>query len=182
MKAFFSGRTGTNRHSVEVLKYVSLTIKMNGMKVLSIEASTSSARAMIYDSEKGVLRTKSAAYGSKIDRGGIMNINGVCDLVFTLAREITADEKDIEAVGICGTWHNMCVFNRENHPVTDLYSWNYTGYGKIWDLVRKDKTLTDEFYTRTGCMPHTTYSRTAIKYLKDNGLVLEDKKFATFRG
>ncbi|MDR1621136.1 MAG: hypothetical protein LBS00_02040, partial [Synergistaceae bacterium] len=74
------------------------------MRVLVLEASTSAAKALVYDDEKGILSVESESYGPKIDSGGVHDARGVYDVCLRLGRKAVsgagakAGEKSIAAV------------------------------------------------------------------------------------
>ena len=148
------------------------------MQVLAIESSTSSAKAVLYDTEKGIVAGKQKAYGPDIDHLGMTDPVKVFELSMEMARE-TAAGADVEAVALCGTWHGICVCDSNINPVTPVYSWNFTGASDICREIRKDAELKEKLYRRTGCMPHSIYPRHVLQYLKAEGMPLEDKTFIT---
>lgn len=145
------------------------------MLVLSLESSTSSAKALLFDTEKGVVGSKNKIYGPDIYSGGKSDTDAVFQLIMSLGREI-ASGKSIDAIAICGTWHSIGVCDDSMVPVTPTFSWEFMEPSEQCRKIRKDKQLTREIYTRTGCMPHVTYPRHALIYLKENGYDLKGKK------
>ena len=151
------------------------------MLVLAIESSTSSAKAVLYDTEKGIVSARQQAYGPAIDYAGKSDAKEVFALSARLARE-AADGADVQAIALCSTYHGLCALDGEMNPLTRVHSWNFTGTAAMCREIRRDPSLRKTFYSRTGCMPHNTYPRHAITYFAQQGMDLKGKKFATQGG
>ncbi len=143
------------------------------MIVLALESSTSSAKAMLYDNEQGVLAVRSVAYPASISAGGVCDTKAVTTLTLELGREI-AQGQPVQAVAICATWHSVSLCRGSlDHP-GKAYLWNFLEPSGQCAQIRQDAALTDELYRRTGCMPHVTYSRHALRYLASQGADIQD--------
>ena len=145
------------------------------MLVLALEASTSSGKAMVFDSEEGIVDSIEERYSSEIDDGmGRTDPEGVNRLLLKLGARI-AEGRKIDAIAISAVWHSIVVCDREFKPLTPTYSWNFLGANEICRRIRSDPNLTDELYQRTGCMPHVIYPRHTLQYLEAEGLDYSDK-------
>ncbi len=151
------------------------------MLVLAIESSTSSAKAILYDTEKGIVKSDQRIYEKEIEGEGETNAEGVFQLSMDIARSIAQGEK-IEALSLCGTWHGLCACDEEMKPVTPVYSWNFVKTADICNALRKDEELKRTIYHNTGCMLHVTYPRHGIQYMAQEGLDITDKYFVTQGG
>lgn len=151
------------------------------MLVLAVESSTSSAKALLYDTEQGIINSVQRSYGAEIDdKNGRTDTRGVFEMTMAAGREAAAGhEKEVEAVGLCGTWHGLAVCDGKMQPVTPTFSWNFRGTSEICDAIRKNEEQTDWLYQRTGCMPHNTYPRHVLTFLGEQGYELKDKYFIT---
>lgn len=146
------------------------------MLVLALESSTSSAKAILYDSAKGVIDICSKRYDPQIGGDGITDTDGVLRLTLEAGKTV-AQGKDIAAIAICGTWHSIAICDKNLQPVSKTYSWNYMLPSESCRSIRKNEQLTAELYNRTGCMPHVTYPRQTLLYLQEQGYVFNDKLF-----
>lgn len=144
------------------------------MLVLALESSTSSAKAMLYDSEQGVVDTCSRAYSAEICANGVSDTEQVHRLTLSLGAQL-AKGREIAALAVCGTWHSIAVCDGALRPSDSTYSWNFMAPSADCAATRADAALTHELYTRTGCMPHVTYPRQSLLYLQKNGLSLRGK-------
>lgn len=151
------------------------------MLVLAIESSTSSAKAVLYDTNRGVVQSGQKTYSSGIEHEGQTNAQAVFELTMRNAKSI-AQDKNVEAIALCGTWHGICACDSHMIPVTPIYSWNFTKTANMCKQMRRNKELAQRLYHNTGCMPHNTYPRHAIQYMMSHGMDLTDKYFITQGG
>ncbi len=151
------------------------------MKVLVLEASTSAAKALVYDSELGVLAAESEGYGPEIDTGGVHDAHKVFLANLRLGRAVAAGH-EIAAVSVGGVWHSIMACDQDMKPVTPSYLWNFTGTDSICQAIRKDTARAREIYRNTGCMPNITYAPYAILYMKKHGLKVQGKHFCSQGG
>lgn len=147
------------------------------MQVLAIESSTSSAKAFLYDTETKAVTSARKSYGA-LHRSGMTDTEGVFRLTMGIAREL-AQGRDVAAIALCGTWHGLCAVDREWKPACPTYSWDFLDTAPYVERIQKDGALTDIFYRRTGCMPHNTYPRHILSYLRDRGMDMEKHRFMT---
>ena len=147
------------------------------MLVLAIESSTSSTKSFLYDPEKSIVASARENYGP-LHRSGKTDAEGVFSLTMKTAEKI-ARGQPVGAIALCGTWHSICALGADMRPVTHTYSWDFMETSAETERIRKDTTLTDAFYRRTGCMPHNTYPCHTIGYLKKQGLDIQNCKFIT---
>jgi len=151
------------------------------MLVLVIESSTSSAKALLYDSEAGVVGSSQRVYGEAVLRTGMTDTEKVFLLSMNVAEEI-ARGREVAAIALCGTWHGLAVCNEDLIPVSPTISWDFTGTSDICSQIRKNESATDWMYRTTGCMPHNTYPRYALTWLRAQGMDLHGKKIVTQGG
>jgi gluconokinase len=151
------------------------------MLVLTLEASTTSAKALLYDSVVGLVSVKTIPYDRQLNDVATQDCESVCLAVLEAGRSV-AFGKDVRAVALCGTWHSIVVCDKSMRPVTRTYSWAYTGSSGETAKMRTDRALTLNLYHRTGCMAHSTYGLYTLMHLKDAGLDLSDKLFVSQAG
>lgn len=151
------------------------------MLVLALESSTSSAKALLFDSEKGIIRTESCTYPSTISKDGVTATEQVYRLTMEMGRRV-AEGQDVAAVALSCVWHSVAVCDDKLNSLGNTYSWNYLSPSEMCRHTRENVKLTDRLYRTTGCMPHVTYVRETLRYLRENGLELKDKKFPTQGG
>ncbi|MEA4912627.1 MAG: FGGY-family carbohydrate kinase [Oscillospiraceae bacterium] len=145
------------------------------MLILALESSTSSAKALLFDPENGVVDTADAPYDDNglILEQGVTDTDGVFRLTASLGKRL-AEGKTVDAVALCGTFHSMAVCGGAMDG-GKTYAWNYMAPSALCARARADAALVDRLYNATGCMPHVTYMRQTMRYLRENGLDLSDK-------
>ena len=148
------------------------------MLVLALESSTSSAKAMLYDTEAGPVLSASRRYDPSFSLDGASDTEAIFQLTMEMGRQV-AEGKDVAAIGISSVWHTLAVLDSARRPVDKTYMWNYLVPSASCARARQDHALTDELYSRTGCVPHTTYVRQLLRYFRENGMDLSDKLFET---
>jgi len=151
------------------------------MLVLALESSTSSAKAVVYDSEKGFLRERQEPFDKSVSSGGKSDPEAVFNLMIHNG-SLAAAGYDIQAVALCSIWQSICAADENYHPVTQVYSWNFQDTSPLCEEIRKNETLTNDFYSRTGCMVSSIYPRFVLPYLREKGINLSNKKFMSQGG
>ncbi len=151
------------------------------MQVLVLEASTSSAKAIVYDPDRGVVSSAAQRLSAAILQNGICDTEGVFQLTMETGRR-AASGFDIDAIVVCGVWHSVAVCDSALRPDAGTFLWNYSEPAQMCRDVRSDAALSDELYRRTGCMPHAIYPRHALRYLKEQGLDLRGRLLPTQAG
>lgn len=144
------------------------------MLVLALESSTSSAKALLYDSDVGVVRMETSHYAPEFCKGGVTGTDEVFQLTMEMGRRVAAG-RDVAAIALCCVWHSVAICDGKLNALGNTYSWNYLAPSKMCNRTRGDAALADRLYRSTGCMPHVTYPREALRYLRENGLDLKGK-------
>jgi len=151
------------------------------MQVLVLEASTTAAKALVYDDRQGAVAFESENYGPSIDKGGLHNATAVYDAIIRVGRA-AAHGKKIGAIGTGGVWHSILACDNAMNPVTPAYLWNFTGTAATCGKIRENTPRSHEIYKNTGCMPNITYQPYAILHMEENGLDPDGKKFVSQGG
>lgn len=138
------------------------------MYILALEASTSSAKAVLYDPALDRSETASESYDPSICRDGLMDTEQVFRCVARLGRQLAAG-KDVAAVALCAVWHSVAVCDADMNPVDRTHNWNWMAPSGMCREVRADRELAAKLYARTGCMPHVTYPREMLRYMGREG-------------
>jgi gluconokinase len=143
------------------------------MQVLVLEASTTSAKAMVYDGEKGVLNTISVPYPAGVNVVSEQSAQGVMDHLLTVGSKAAAGYH-IGAVTLSGTWHSLMLTDADMNPITMNMTWAYMEGAAIASEIRKDQALTHKLYHKTGCMVHAMYPAYKLKYVKQKQTLPQD--------
>jgi gluconokinase len=128
------------------------------MRLLAIEISTASAKTLIYSVGQGVQKVKSISFDKSICDIASQDPGGVFDALVHCIKEIIKDESDdIDAVGICTTWHSLLFLDGNRNPLGRMYTWAHSKASQTVKKYRQDPELCSWFYERTGCMVNSTY-------------------------
>lgn len=145
------------------------------MLVLALENSTSSVKALLYDSDEGVVAKETIRYPSSLKREGQIDTEGAYQMLLEAGRRVAGGEK-VEAIAVCGTWHSLAVCDSKMQPLTPTYTWEFLGATELCRKIRSDEEKTNIFYQRTGCMPNVTYPRHALDLLRSEGMSFANKQ------
>lgn len=143
------------------------------MRILALESSTTSAKAMFYDTETKESRVQTEAYGKMYEEDVLHNAETVFEKTMAAGRNVLAGAQ-ADVVSLCTAWHSVCLFDKEMKPVTPLYPWSYTGASALCKELRKDAAYVERYYRTTGCMVNATYAFFKLLMLKQQGWKLED--------
>ena len=141
------------------------------MNILVLEASTSSAKAMVYSGEGKILREHSAPYRGEGFSVAVQNPQKVLGGLLAVGKE-AAEGFQIDGISLGGTWHSLLLADRAGCPKTDCYTWAYTGAAETAAHFRQDEEETARYYHKTGCMTHSTYPFFKWLHLAEEGLCL----------
>jgi gluconokinase len=144
------------------------------MQVLVLEASTTSAKALVYDRKAGIRAMIVVPYGKKVGDGAAQDADLVYESLIDAGRQVAKDA-DIAAVALGGIWHGLVVLDGAMRPVTPVYTWANTDAAGYAAKLRQDDSFTGKAYRATGCMVHATYPVYRLAWLKENGLGLKGR-------
>lgn len=146
------------------------------MKILALEASTSSAKAMIYDTDKGVIEVRSKAYDTEHCNVVSMDAEKVVEAVLALGAELTAVENRIDLITLSSIWyHSACFLDNNFIPLSRLLTWADTTAAETAARCRSDRKFADWVYQKTGNPPHSIYALYKWLYLKEKDVQMARK-------
>ena len=144
------------------------------MLILALESSSTSSKAMLFDSMRGIIKTETCPFPSQIDNIISQDTDGVYSELLKLAGRISANQK-IDAIALGGTWHNAVVCDKAMRPVTRTHSWLDTAAASVASRLRADSEFASYYYKTCGCMVHSTYIPFKLMHMKEQGLNLSNK-------
>jgi gluconokinase len=138
------------------------------MHILAIELSTASAKALLYDTDRGPLAVKSIPFDSAICDMASQDAEGVFETL-TQAVRMVRDQVPgrVDAVGICTTWHSILFLDKDRRPVDRIYTWANSAASRTVASYRRDTALCGSYYGRTGCMVNATYPYWQYMHFRD---------------
>lgn len=150
------------------------------MWILALEASTTSAKAMLYDTSTGAFEEKTKPYGKMHDEGVLHDAETVFTCMTEAGKAISRG-KEVDIISLSGAWHSVMLCDKNMNPVTSVYPWSYMGASKICRNLRNTPKFVDEYYKSTGCMVHATYPFFKLLHLREQGYEL-NKYFVMGQG
>lgn len=138
------------------------------MLILVLEASTASAKAMLYDSALGVVGILPRQYSNGAGDTRIYDVDLMMRETLAVGKELLAqhDIHTVDMVATCSIWsHSLVLLDGSKRPVSRLSTWADTTASSTAEKYRRDHTLFQALYRRTGCPIHSTY--TLWKYIHE---------------
>lgn len=147
------------------------------MSVLIFETSTSAAKAMVYDLQKGVTNIITRAYPHSVSDGSTLDAERMAALIMEIGNQASAGA-DIDMISLNSTWHSLLILDENRQPKSRIMTWAYQNAAAHARAVRQDEALTRALYEETGCMPHSIYPLYKIMQLREQGLIDPTDKIA----
>lgn len=146
------------------------------MKVLVLEASTTSAKAMLYSEDAGVLAVQTLPYDSSISDVYTHDPDRLFACLMQVGSQVVAGAK-VDAIALVGSWHTVMACDNQFHPLSRVITWNSPLARTTAVRVRNNVDLGAALYRTTGCMPHAIYPLYMICSLRDAGLADSKVRF-----
>ncbi|WOQ68958.1 FGGY-family carbohydrate kinase [Microbacterium limosum] len=154
------------------------------MIILALEASTTSAKTMLFDTDSGEISVRSRRFEVDGPDAAVRDGDDVYTQLMALGRE-SARGRPVDLIVLSGTWHGLTLRTPDLTPVTPVMEWPYTGAQDLCARLRADQEFTWWFYERTGCMVNAVYPVFKLLHLAEqgqslDGLVALDQPSLTF--
>lgn len=143
------------------------------MHILVLEASTTSAKAMLYNTDNHSYKVKTKMYENNYKDITLHDAENVFQSMTSLAKEMINGNK-IDMISLVGTWHSLVLCDRNMSPVTPVYLWSNTEASMICKELRKDNEYVKKYYHKTGCMVNAIYPSFKLQMLRERGALLKD--------
>lgn len=128
------------------------------MNILAVEASTSSAKALLYSSDKGVLKSANIAFSKDICDTATQDSGGIFRALIKAIKKISeASVYKIDAISICTTWHSILLLDKNRKPIDRIITWANNEAAETTTKYRKNESFSNWYYNKTGCMVNCTY-------------------------
>ena len=137
------------------------------MFVLALEASTTSAKAMYYNTETESYELSTRPYTGNYDDPSKHRPDNVYNQMLDTGRDLLRGRK-VDIIALSGTWHSVGLFNKDISPATPMYLWSNVEPTKICAKLRQDRKYVHDFYNRTGCMVNAIYGVFKLMMLRQN--------------
>lgn len=143
------------------------------MLILALETSTTSAKAMLYSSEDGIVDVITREFPSEVNNTLTQDPEGILQELVQVSRQICAG-RDIEVISLGGIWHSLLLCDKGMKAQTKIISWANTSAVDVSSRYLKDKDAVNRFYKTTGCPVAPNYPYFKLLHLKEQGYKLED--------
>ncbi len=140
------------------------------MRILVLENSTTSAKAMWYDWDTGQVETRSAPYPPGTVEEGTCQAEQAFLAVVRLGRKVAAG-RPVSAVALTATWHGLLFCGPSGEALTPVYLWSYPGAASYAAARQKDQMFSERFYHLSGCGIHGSYPFFKYGFLRENGRI-----------
>lgn len=157
------------------------------MKILALEQSTSSAKALLYDtSQRRVLSVVTKQYNADICDVYTQDARGIFDCLMCAANELLdVVGRDVDAISLSSIWPCLLLLDKNGQPLTRVITWADTSCAPT---VKRYKHLAAEVYAKTGCTVHSIYGiwkymhlkRTCPELIKRVGIVTNQGGFLAY--
>ncbi|MBQ3865181.1 MAG: hypothetical protein II781_05015 [Clostridia bacterium] len=128
------------------------------MYVLALEASTSSAKAMVFSPDEGQLALSAVPYSKDIGDIVTLDADGVFECMLEAGKQAVAKAgKPISAIGFSTIWHSLLFTDEHLRPLGRAWTWANTQASATASSVRQDSETASYLYQRTGCVPHSLF-------------------------
>jgi gluconokinase len=148
---------------------------MNALLILVLESSTTSAKAMLCNTEDHSYEIETRTYPLYFNDATLHDAESVLMETTALGKALCAGKK-IDAIATGATWHSVMLCDSTCRPATPVYHWSNTEAADICKALRADEAYVRDYYRRTGCMVNAIYPAFKLKLLKERGYRLSDYK------
>jgi gluconokinase len=143
------------------------------MIVLVLEASTSSAKAMLVDTENHTQQSMTQPYRA----GTANNPQSILEQTLDVGARVAASQS-VSMIALGTTWHGLLFCNEEMEVRSPLWNWSDTISQELCKQLRRDESYTQSFYKESGCMVHSIYPYFKLMHFKRQGILKKTDKIA----
>lgn len=129
------------------------------MPILSLEASTSAAKAMLYDRGQ-VLGVESIAFSPEVSDVVTCDPQAMAATVLQCGAALLRKHPgtSVDAIGLSSIWHSLVLLDGDRQPIGRGSTWADTSSAPTARRYRADEELARRIYRRTGCLVHSNYN------------------------
>ena len=139
--------------------------------ILALEASSTSAKAALYDSATGELSVLTEPFQLNTPDPSCRGADEVVAQVLALGRR-RLDGRAVDLVTLGSTWHGLTLQTPDGTSLTPVFGWSYPGALDIERQLRTDTEFVRWYYARTGCPVSGSYPALKLLMLAGQGLDL----------
>lgn len=139
------------------------------MKILILESSTTSAKAMVYNTDFEIERVITKPFAIQGADSSVQDAESIWRQTTAVGKE-AAGGKDIDIMALVGTYHSLMLCEKDMTPKTPVYQWPFRGAGNICKSLRKSPQYVRNYYESTGCMVNAIYPSFKLMWMKTQGM------------
>lgn len=144
------------------------------MLILVLEASTTSAKAMILDTDTFATTVLTAPYRRGDAGYGTHDADDVVSSVLELGRRVLQG-RTVSAVSLVGTWHGLLLADRHLRPSSPVYLWSNSFAATTCRRLRGEQGFAAWFGERSGCGVSAIYPAFTLRRLREDAVRLSDQ-------
>ncbi|MGI6175008.1 MAG: gluconokinase [Christensenellales bacterium] len=145
------------------------------MKILILEASTTSAKAMVYDTKRGALAIENVPYPEDVSDVVSHDAEKEYDILMHTGRQ-AAKGHSIDMIALVGVLHSFMLAGRDFEPLTRILTWANVECAQTTANMRQDKDLTYRQYHNTGCMVNAIYPAYKLIHMNRTDTLIKDAR------
>lgn len=147
------------------------------MKILVLEASTTSAKTMVYDTETRGQEVRTKVFTPTYEDLTVQDADAVFTELMALGREACRG-LEIDIIALSGTFHNLLLCDEKMHPVSPVYLWSNREAADLCHRLRLEKDYVGTYNRKTGCMVNASYPYFKLRHMKEKGYDLVKYRIA----
>src|SRR5690554_2297694 len=157
----------SGRRTITEKEEISLR-KGSSMNILALEVSTSSAKALVYSTDDGIVSSDSILYNESISNVASQDPEGIFNTAINCTNNALAKAGcDIDIIGLVSTWHSFLLLDEKRQPLGQIKSWANTESAGLARKYRQDQKFNHLLYHKTGCPIHSIYPLWEWLYIRD---------------
>lgn len=139
--------------------------------VLSIDQSTQSTKAVLFDENGKIIKRVDKKHRQIINELGYVShdpieiYHNTCEAVAQLVNECQIDHQDIQAVGISNQRETTVMWDDEGKPLADAVVWQCS---RASEIVKRYESYKDEIFEITGLVLSPYFPASKIRWLMEN--------------
>jgi gluconokinase len=137
------------------------------MKILVLESSTSSIKAMVYNTESKKNNVMGKKHAQQNIGQGIHNAEEIYISLLKLGA-IAAKEHSINAIALSSTWHSLLLCDVNKQPVSPVYLWSNPMAGQLCQKLSENKVYAKSYHDQTGCIVNASYPYFKLRAMRQD--------------
>ena len=134
------------------------------MKILVLESSTSSIKAMVYNTENQKFNVMEKKHAGQNNGQGIHNPEEIYKRLLRLGAR-AVEGHVVDAIALSSTWHSLMIGDEQFNPISPIYLWSNPMAGDLCEELRKDEAFAEAYRIKTGCIVNASYPYFKLRFM-----------------